>query len=240
MLPISDDNPTEITPFVTWLLIAANAAVWLLVQGAGSMPVLEQSVIGYGTRPCELTAACAVDGYGWETVVTSMFMHGSWEHIIGNMLFLWVFGNNIEDSMGHLRFIVFYLLCGVVAGLAHVYSDPGSAIPAVGASGAVSGVMGGYILLYPRARVRTWIPPFWFIPLPAFLVLAYWFAIQLFMGVATLGAEAGEEGGVAVWAHVGGFVAGLLLIHFFRKRRLVQAKRRHEQLPPDEVRRLEW
>jgi len=240
VLPISDDNPTEITPFVTWLLIAMNVAAWLLIQGAGSMPVLEQSVIGFGTRPCELTAACGVEGYGWETVLTSMFMHGSWEHIIGNMLFLWVFGNNIEDSMGHIRFVVFYLLCGVVAGLAHVYSDPGSAIPAVGASGAISGVMGGYIVLYPRAHVRTWIPPFWLIRLPAFLVLAYWFAIQLFMGVATLGAEAGEQGGVAVWAHVGGFVAGLLLIRLFRKPRLVQAKRRGEQLPPDEVARLEW
>lgn len=240
MLPLRDENPTEITPFITVVFIALNAVAWFLLQGAGTPDALEASVYAFGTVPCEVTGACRTEGLGWEGVLTSMFMHGSWEHILGNMLFLWVFGNNIEDSMGHLRFIVFYLVCGVVASLAHVYFFPASAIPAVGASGAISGIMGAYIVLYPRTRVHTWIPPFFFVDLSAFFLLAYWFFLQLATGVFTFGPEAGEQGGVAVWAHVGGFVAGVALIRIFAKPRLTDAKRHKVKLSPEEVARLEW
>jgi membrane associated rhomboid family serine protease len=240
VIPLKDENPTEITPYATVLLIALNAAVWIQLQGAGSEQALVASVDAFGAVPCEITAACPATGLGWSSIVTSMFMHGSWEHILGNMLFLWVFGNNIEDSMGHLRFVVFYLVCGVAAALAHILLAPTSAIPTVGASGAISGVMGGYILLYPRVRVRTWIPPFFLIYLPAYVMLGWWFVGQLLMASVTIGPQAGEQGGVAFWAHVGGFVAGLVLIHPFAKRRLVAAKRNKVQLGDEEVARLEW
>ena len=240
MLPLRDENPTEITPFVTVAFLAINVAAWVLLQGAGTQAALEASVYTFGTFPCELTGACPPRGLVWSSVLTAMFMHGSWEHIIGNMLFLWVFGNNIEDSMGHLRFIAFYLLCGVAAALAHVYLSPGSQIPAVGASGAISGVMGAYILLYPRARVYTWLPPFFFLNLNAVFLLGYWFFLQLVMGVAQFGPEMGERGGVAVWAHVGGFVAGLVLVKLFQKPALVHAKRQGRQMSRDEVARVEW
>lgn len=240
MIPLKDENPTEITPFVTAALVALNLAAWFLLQGAGTPEALEASVLHFGTIPCEVTGACETQGFGWEAVVTSMFMHGGWEHLLGNLLFLWVFGNNIEDSMGHLRFIVFYLGCGAIAGLAHVFLSPSSAIPAVGASGAISGIMGAYVLLYPRVRVRTWIPPFFLVNLSAVFLLGYWFFLQLAAGVVSFGPEMGERGGVAVWAHVGGFVAGLALIRGFAKPRLVQAKRAGVKLPHDEVARLEW
>ena len=240
MIPLRDENPTEGTPFVTVLFILLNFAAWILVQGAGSPQALEASVGVFGTYPCEITGACRGDGLRWSSILTAMFMHGSWSHILGNMLFLWVFGNNIEDSMGHVRFVVFYLVCGYAAALAHVFVDPRSTLPAVGASGAISGIMGAYIVLYPRVKVRTWIPPIFLVNLNAFIVLAYWFVIQLLSGVTTLGPQSGEQGGVAVWAHVGGFVAGVVLIRAFAKRRLTDAKRRGVHLPPDEVARLEW
>jgi membrane associated rhomboid family serine protease len=240
LIPLRDENPTELTPFVTVVFIVLNVLAWVLIQGMGSPQVLEASVYAFGAVPCELTGACRPQGLVWGGVFTSMFMHGGWGHLLGNMLFLWVFGNNIEDSMGHLRFIVFYLLCGVAAGLAHVYLSPTSSIPAVGASGAISGVMGAYIVLYPKVKVRTWVPPFFVLDLNAFFLLAYWFFIQLASGVLTWGPEAGEQGGVAVWAHVGGFVAGVVLIRLFEKRRLVEAKRHGVHLSRDEVARLGW
>lgn len=240
MIPIRDENPTELVPFVTVLLIGVNLAAWFLVQGAGNMPALEASVIAFGTLPCEITAACAAQGLRWGSVLTSMFMHGSWEHLLGNLLFLWVFGNNIEDSMGHLRFLAFYLLCGVAAALAHVYLSPASAVPTVGASGAISGVMGAYVVLYPRVRVLMWFPPLFFVHFRALFFLGYWFVLQLGMGLVQFGAEQGEQGGVAFAAHVGGFVAGVALIKPFQKPRLVAAKRRKVKLSPEEVARLEW
>jgi membrane associated rhomboid family serine protease len=239
MIPLRDENPTELTPFVTVLLIAVNVVAWVLVQGAGAPAQVETSVGAFGTVPCELTGACAVQGLGWSGLLTSMFMHGGWGHLIGNMVFLWVFGNNIEDSMGHLRFLVFYLLCGVAAGLAHIYFSPTSELPAVGASGAISGIMGAYIVLYPRVRVRTYFPPFFFFYLPAWVFLGYWFFLQVSMGVGSLGVVE-ENGGVAVWAHVGGFVAGVALIRLFAKPALTEAKRHKVKLPPGEVARLEW
>jgi membrane associated rhomboid family serine protease len=241
VIPIADENPTEITPLVTIAFIALNVVSWMLLQGGGNPDALEASVFNYGVVPCRITGACPIDaGPGFTSVFTSMFMHGSWEHLLGNMVFLWVFGNNIEDSMGHVRFAAFYLICGVVAAAAHIFLSPTSSVPAVGASGAISGVMGGYILLYPNVRVRTWIPPFFFVSLRAFVLLGYWFVIQLMMGMVTVGPEAGEQGGVAVWAHVGGFVAGLVLIKLFRKEALTYAKTHKIKLPRDEAARLEW
>jgi membrane associated rhomboid family serine protease len=241
VIPIKDDNPTELTPVVTIALIVVNLLAWVFLQGAGTnLQVLEASVWHYGAVPCELTHACVREhgGLGWGELFTSMFMHGGWEHILGNMLFLWVFGNNIEDSMGHARFVVFYLVCGLVAGLAHVFLMPGSDVPTVGASGAISGVMGAYVVLYPQARVQTWLPPFFLFRIRAWFFLIYWFALQLLTGVGSLGT--GETGGVAVWAHVGGFLAGLALIKPFQNRKLVWARTHGVVLPPHEVARDEW
>jgi membrane associated rhomboid family serine protease len=228
LLPLSDENPTVLKPVATIACIAANVAVWLLIQGAGAPQALEASVTAFGTYPCELTGVCVhPGGIGWASVITSMFMHGSWGHIIGNMVFLWVFGNNVEDVMGSRRFIAFYLVCGIAADAAHVFLSPASQVPTVGASGAISGVMGAYILLYPQARVRTWVPPIFVLRLRAWMLLGYWFLLQLVSGMAEMSRYAGREGGVAVWAHVGGFVAGLVLIKFFEDPRLVA---RHEQM----------
>ncbi len=223
------------------------------MQGGGGAGFVD-SLCVYGSIPANLTGllpsgeflelgpevVCEVGGLGWATVLTSMFMHGGWGHLIGNMWFLWVFGNNIEDSMGHLRFIAFYLICGFAAAAAHLVSDPGSAVPTVGASGAISGVMGAYLVLYPRVRVQTFIFLFVYVTvlaLPAWVLLIEWLVIQVISGVGTIGAEGG---GVAFWAHVGGFVAGALAVKLFGRPQLVQAKRRHVQLGPEEVRRLRW
>ncbi|NJD19712.1 MAG: rhomboid family intramembrane serine protease [Gemmatimonadetes bacterium] len=239
MFPLHDDNPTELFPVVTLGLLAGCAAVWVLVQGAGLAPdALRESVCALGAIPAEVTGragtwasgSCSPGGLAWGALVTSMFLHGSWLHLIGTLWFLWIFGNNVEDSMGHLRFVVFYLLTGVVAALAHVALDPASTVPLVGASGAISAVMGAYMVLYPRARVDTlfWIVVFVrVIPLPAWVILGYWFFIQ----VASTGAVGGG-GGVAYAAHVGGFVAGALLIKVFEDPRLVSAKRRGVGLLP--------
>ena len=241
MLPLKDENPTEITPYLTMFFVVMNLVAWIMIQGAGQTDALVASVTQLGAVPCRVTAACpAESGGGWITLFTSMFLHGSWGHLLGNLVFLWVFGNNIEDSMGHLRYIAFYLLCGVAAGLAHILLAPTSTVPAVGASGAISGIMGAYLVLYPRVRVHTWVPPFFFIPLPAVLLLGYWFFIQLSMGVVTLGPEMGQQGGVAVWAHVGGFVAGVALIKMFEKKELTYAKKHKIKLSREEAHRLEW
>ena len=240
MLPIRDENPTEIVPYFTFALLAANVASWILIQGAGNLAVLEASVFEFGIVSCEITGECPSSGRGYGSVLTSMFMHGSWGHLIGNMVFLWVFGNNIEDSMGHVRFLAFYLLCGLAAAAAHIFMAPASPIPAVGASGAISGIMGGYIVLYPRVRVHTWFPPFFFFSVSAFFLLGYWFVLQLAMASVTIGPEAGMEGGVAVWAHVGGFVAGVALIRLFRKPELTYAKSHKIKLSREDAARLEW
>ena len=254
MFPLRDDNPTELTPIITFLLLLGNVAIWLLVQGAGAEHALLQSVCTYGVIPAEITGrlsgyrgldpgagmSCALGGLEWGAVVTSMFMHGGWLHLIGNMWFLWIFGNNIEDSMGHLRFVAFYLLCGAAASGAQVLADPGSAVPMVGASGAISGVMGGYLLLYPRIRIHTLFFFFVFvrvIAIPAWFVLGEWFLIQLLGGFAS---PVGAGGGVAFWAHVGGFVAGLALIFPFRRKQLVNAKKAHVKLNRREIPHRGW
>lgn len=228
MIPIRDENPTATTPWITLLLLVANGALWILVQGAGQPEALVASVEYFGIVPCEIMDRCTVQGLATGSIPTSMFMHGDWGHLLSNMLFLWVFGNNIEDSMGHLRFLAFYFACGLAAAGAHIVAMPGSPVPAVGASGAISGVMGAYTFLYPRVRVLTWVPPIFLLSIRAWILLGYWFILQLAMGAVQLTPEAASEGGVAVWAHVGGFVAGVVLIPFFRKSRRPPA-RSHER-----------
>ncbi len=246
MIPLSDNLPTLRTPWVTYGLLLAIGAAWVLLQGGGlDQRVLAASVCDLGMIPGELTGRappgrgiplgegviCAVDpgGLGWLTTLTSMFMHGGWAHLLGNALFLWVFGNNVEDSMGHLRFIVFYLVCGFAAAAAHIFLNPASIVPTVGASGAISGVMGGYLLLYPRARVNMLfiiIILIKIIPLPAWVVLLWWFGLQVLMGLPELTmVDRGDAGGVAFGAHIGGFVAGVALIKLFANPKLVEAHR---------------
>ncbi|WNG43656.1 rhomboid family intramembrane serine protease [Archangium minus] len=255
MIPLSDDNPTLRTPIVTYLLLGAIGATWVFVQGAGlNTLALVSSVCNLGLVPGELTGgapvglevplgdglACVVDQEPINrlTPLTSMFLHGSWGHILGNCLFFWVFGNNVEDSMGRMRFLVFYVVCGLAAAAAQVAVDPSSPIPMVGASGAISGVMGAYLILYPRVRVNMlfiFIIIFRIIPLPAWLVLLYWFGLQVITGLPQLNQLNAEGGsGVAVWAHVGGFVAGLVLVKFFENRNLTSRRSgwRH-RLHPD-------
>jgi membrane associated rhomboid family serine protease len=233
VFPYHDENATQRTAYVTLALVAVNVAAWIFVQGAGATVPLASSVCNYGLIPGELTGAlgagarfplgdglvCVTEaGPQYLNVITSMFLHGSWMHLLGNMWFLWLFGNNIEDSMTRPRFLVFYLLCGLGAALLQVMFEPDSGIPMVGASGAISGVMGAYLLLYPRVRVFTIVPLGFFITniaLPAWTMLLYWAFLQIVGGFARIGAEGG---GTAFWAHVGGFVAGFVLIKLFERR----------------------
>jgi membrane associated rhomboid family serine protease len=247
MFPIGDENPTLRTPVVTYLLLASLLVVWLLVQGAGiDEHKLAETVCNLGLVPGELTReapvgtavpigqglACLVDRepINWLTPLTSMFLHGSWMHLLGNALFLWVFGNNVEDSMGRLRFLVFYVLCGLAAAAAQIAVGPASAVPMVGASGAISGVLGGYLLLYPRVRVRVLFILFIFIRvfrIPAYLVLLWWIGYQILSGLPELmSVDPQVSEGVAFWAHIGGFAAGLLLIKLFARKDLVERHRR--------------
>ena len=239
MFPYRDDNPTLATPVVTFLLIGLNVAAWVLIQGMGTEPALSSSVCQLGlipgeylnrvpdgtTLPMSPFTTCVLGDSAWFTPISSMFLHGGWFHLIGNMWFLWVFGNNVEDSMGHARYLVFYLLSGLAAALAQTVVNPSSAIPMVGASGAISGVMGAYVVLYPRVRVHMIVFLGFFITriaVPAFLMLGYWFLIQILGGLPTVG---DEKGGVAFWAHAGGFLAGALLIMVFRDQELVAKHR---------------
>ena len=232
MFPLSDDNPTRSPPIATIALILINALAWVFVQGLGAAGPLAESLCLYGLIPGDLLGTvapgtrqpvsdsfvCVLGGDGRVTsIVTSMFMHGGWFHIIGNMWFLWVFGDNVEDVMGPVRFVVFYLLCGLGAAAAQVLTDLSSTLPMVGASGAIGGVMGAYALLFPRARVRTLIFLGFFITtisVPAVFMLGYWFLLQVLGGLPALGSS---KGGVAFWAHIGGFVAGLVLIGAFAR-----------------------
>ena len=247
MFPYHDENETQHTALVTLGLIGLNVAVWLFVQGAGTDVALARSICNLGLIPGELTGmlapgtrfpmgegiVCLTDpGRQVSHIFTSKFLHGSWMHLIGNMWFLWVFGNNIEDSMGHARFVVFYLLCGVAAALLQVAFSPASVIPMVGASGAISGVMGGYLVLYPRVRVFTLVPIGFLltsIALPAWTMIFYWALIQFVSGLTGLAVE--EKGGVAFWAHIGGFVAGLILIKLFARPAAVRDRSSHHWQP---------
>lgn len=245
MIPISDDNRTLRFPLVTVALLVVLGLVWVLIQGAGFSPtVLAASVCNLGLVPGELTGRAPVgesvllsrgllclvdrDPINYLTPVFSMFLHGSWMHLLGNGLFLWVFGNNVEDSMGRLRFLAFYLVCGLAAAAAQIAIDPASPVPMVGASGAISGVLGAYLMLYPRVRVNVlfvWVIFVQVISLPAYLVLLWWIGLQLLSGLPQLSSMRPDvSAGVAVWAHIGGFFAGFVLVKLFEDRTLVRAR----------------
>lgn len=252
MFPYHDENATQRTPYVTLALIAVNVLVWLLVQGGGASHPLASSVCNLGLIPGELTAslpprtsfpmgeglACLTDpGRQVQNLITSMFLHGSWMHLLGNMWFLWLFGNNIEDSTTRPRFLAFYLLSGLAAAFAQVLAEPSSRVPMVGASGAISGVMGAYVVLFPRVRVFTIVPLGFFITsfaLPAWLMLVYWAVLQVLGGLSSIVAE--EGGGVAFWAHLGGFVAGVVLIKLFERPDRLAGHKAHHYQP----RRVGW
>jgi membrane associated rhomboid family serine protease len=240
MFPYKDENPTERPAVITIAIIIANALAFILVQGAGAQGPLVHSVCNLGLIPAEVLQSVK-PGSGVElapgmyclvhatpqywTVLTSMFMHGGWLHLIGNMVFLWVFGNNIEDVMGHGKFLIFYLLCGIAAAATQTFVSPHSVVPMVGASGAISGVLGAYLLLYPRVRVHTLlILPIYItsVALPAWVMLGYWILLQVLSGLAGLSEI--EKGGVAFFAHIGGFVAGLLLIRLFASEEVLRRR----------------
>lgn len=230
MFPLRDDNPTMHRSIAMVAIVVANVAVWAFVQGLGATEPLIRSICTLGLIPGELLGtlpagttipisrefACVLEGTpNWWTLLTSMFLHGGWLHILGNMWFLWMFGDNVEDAMGPFRFIGFYLLCGLAAAGAQILSNPRSPIPMVGASGAIGGVMGAYAMLFPLQPVQTLVFfGFWMrvIELPAFVMLGYWFLLQV-LGSMVDGGPA--SGGVAFWAHIGGFLAGVFLVRFF-------------------------
>lgn len=216
MLPISDDNRGRRTqPIVTWALIGINLLIYAY-QWTLSPRALNSFMAEWAVIPERITS-----GAGYHTLITSAFLHGSWFHVLSNMLFLWIFGDNVEDVMGHVKFIIFYLLTAVAAAFAQILIDPHSAIPMVGASGAISGVLAAYIILFPHGRIRTLLTLGIFITmamLPAWIMIGYWFVLQILSGVLSLGAGDNGGGGVAFFAHIGGFVAGLALAWIFRDR----------------------
>lgn len=217
MIPIRDQIPTHRTPVITYLLIAANILVFVLQWLAG--PNQEAMVYQFALIPAQVTTG--LDFGDITDMFSSMFMHAGLLHLGGNMLYLWIFGDNVEDSMGVVKYLAFYLLGGVVAALAHILTNPGSQIPTVGASGAIAAVLGAYLVLYPQSRVLTFIPLGYFMRLtlvPAALVLGLWFVLQLFSGVASLGVTE-DVGGTAFWAHIGGFVFGAVAAKLFASRR---------------------
>jgi membrane associated rhomboid family serine protease len=209
MIPLRDVIPTRTTPVVTVGLIALNVAFFLYEQTLGPR-ALDAFVRAWGLVPADFV---------WDRVVTSMFLHGGWGHIAGNMLYLWIFGDNVEDRLGHVRFVIFYVLCGAAAALAQTTINSDSSVPMIGASGAISGVLGAYLVLFPHSRVLTLIPIIFFlqiIEVPAVVLLGLWFLMQLLSGVGSLGNQA-DVGGIAFWAHVAGFVAGLIFVHVFKQ-----------------------
>jgi len=222
MIPLRDETPRYSTPYVTYFIIALNVLIFLFELTAGSQGQLDALVGQFGVVPrrfaLDLSGSHFDPAGAFVPILTAMFLHGSWLHIIGNMWVLWIFGDNIEDYLGHFPYLLFYLSTGVIAFLTHIALNPGSRVPTVGASGAIAGVMGAYFLLYPRAKVLVWFPPIFFFHLPAWLVLGYWFLIQFLSGTATSIANTGSTGGVAVWAHVGGFLAGMALIKILPER----------------------
>ena len=246
MIPLKDDAPRVGTPFVTYTLIAANVVVFLfeLMIGPGGrevlflqlgvVPAFIQSVaFNHGYLSSQATnnllqlapqlgqIRYVTSGAAFVPLLTSMFIHGGWLHLLFNMWFLWIFGDNVEDSLGHGWYLLFYFVCGIAASLFYTLLNAGSVVPTVGASGAIAGVMGGYFVIYPRARVLTLVPFFFifFMWLPAWIILGYWFVGQFLSGAATsLGVHGGNQGGIAFWAHVGGFLTGIFLIKLFPAR----------------------
>lgn len=245
MIPLSDNHPTLRTPVMTYAILAGILGTWFFVQGAGFDPyAMAVSVCNLGMVPGEIThqaplgtavplgrgLACVVDNEPINilTPFTSMFLHGGWGHLLGNLAFFWVFGNNVEDSMGRIRFLLFYLICGLAAAIAHILVQPASPLPTVGASGAISGVLGAYLVLYPRIRINMLFifVIFWkVIAIPAWVVLIFWFLWQVLAGIPELTAVRPDvSSGVAVWAHIGGFVAGVVLVKIFENPALVERR----------------
>jgi len=223
MLPLKDDQPRYSTPYLTGFLIVLNLLIYFFES---TLPTrsLNLFIRHYGVVPSHLAAFLqGSPRYPLQAVLfpflTSMFLHGSWMHVIGNMWFLYIFGDNVEDYLGHFKFLVFYILTGLIAMVTQVLINVNSTLPTVGASGAIAGVLGAYFVLYPRARVLTWFFIFvlW---VPAWIILGYWFALQFLSGTASVLAMQGDMGGVAFWAHVGGFIAGALLVRVFGERGL--------------------
>jgi membrane associated rhomboid family serine protease len=212
VIPLRDVIPSRTTPYITVTIIAINALAWLFELSL-PRPVLTNFLTIYGVVPAYFSAP---------TLITSMFLHGSWSHVLGNMWYLWIFGDNVEDRVGHGRFIVFYLLCGVAAALGQVAVDPASTLPTIGASGAIAGVMGAYFVLYPHSRVLTLIPWIFLqiVELPAIVLLGFWFVMQLFSAGTIAMTTSSRGGGVAFAAHVVGFIVGMAAVFLFRKRQL--------------------
>ena len=234
MIPIRDDNPHFLTPYATYAIVGLNVLAWAWLQGFGFEPGLSRSVCTLGLVPGELLQSVApgtqvqlgpevyctvTDTPAWISLFTHMFLHGSWMHIIGNMWFLWIFGDNVEESLGRLRYLAYYLLTGLCAAGLQVASAPTSVMPMVGASGAISGILAGYVLLHPRARIVTLVPLVIFFTtfeIPAFWFIFIWFGLQLLNGLVSL-QSLSQDGGVAWWAHVGGFVFGMIAITMLRR-----------------------
>lgn len=229
MIPLRDDpgERRRSFPIVMLGILLLNVAVFVFELGFPSSDALDNLFLSAGVVPVEYTRGVLVGpppplGLAWTTLFTSMFLHGGFLHIASNMLYLFIFGDNVEDRLGHARFLVFYLVCGVAAGLTHVLINAGSDVPSIGASGAIAGVLAGYLRLFPHARVRTliFVGPIVLVPrIAAAFLIIFWFITQLFSGIASLGATTEQTSGVAVWAHVGGFVAGLILVQLMRPRR---------------------
>jgi membrane associated rhomboid family serine protease len=223
MIPIRDQNPSGTFPAVTITLIVACVGAFLLELSTGAR--IESFISSFALVPGNITYGIETGTLSWGGAIlpffTSMFLHGGWLHLIGNMWFLWIFGDNVEDTLGPFRFLLFYLVCGLAAGATHYALSPTSTLPTIGASGAIAGVLGGYAILFPGARVLTLVPLGFFlrlVELPAWVMLGLWFLLQAVSGFATLGASGG---GVAWWAHVGGFVAGIILVRLLAPRRVV-------------------
>ncbi|HEX9090454.1 MAG TPA: rhomboid family intramembrane serine protease [Anaerolineales bacterium] len=243
MIPIKDTIHSKSFPVVTWLLVIVNVLVFVLIELPLGQSRLNQLIATYGITPSQC-AAPILKGFSIASIpgvgvlfggcaiplITSMFLHGGWLHIIGNMWVLLIFGDNVEDRMGSIPYFIFYMICGVVSGLTQAFIAPTSQVPAIGASGAIAGVLAAYLVFYPRARVVTLIPIIiipWFVNIPALIFILIWFLLQFFSGLSALGGAA--SGGVAYWAHVGGFICGLLLVWFFGGR-----SRNRPQAYPDE------
>ncbi len=217
MIPLRDTVPSRTFPIVTIFLIVINVFIFFFEVSLG--PNLEKLLFTYGLIPKKYFLVSHLNRY--TPFFTAMFLHGGWIHVLGNMWYLWIFGDNVEDAMGHRRFLLFYILCGITAGLTHIYTHPSSSLPTIGASGAVSGVMGGYFVLFPHARITTLLPVFFFITIvqiPAVFFLFFWFMMQFFNGAFSV-VSPHAFSGVAWWAHIGGFIWGIILVLIFRKRR---------------------
>jgi membrane associated rhomboid family serine protease len=218
MLPLRDNIPSRSLPLVNWVLIALNTLVFIYQTSLKPL-ALNNFVLAYGVVPAHLSM---VNPSTWIPLVTAMFLHGGWFHLISNMWVLFIFGDNVEDRMGHVRYLEFYVLGGVFANVLQAMAIPKSLVPAIGASGAIAAVLGGYFLLFPRARVLTLIPVIiypWIVEISAFIFLGFWFVIQLYSGFQSLSMPGGASmGGIAWWAHIGGFIFGMLAVYFFAKR----------------------